>query len=218
MAETHHNSAERAPSTAGRTINYAAVYDLGYVLLFGLDRKLWHAVLELGEVSPGEKLLDVGCGTGRLALAVHSAVGPSGEVHGIDAAPEMIKVARRKAARAGADVHFHVGAFEEMPFEDGYFDVITNTLVMHHLPGEVKRHGFREARRVLKPGGRFIAVDFESPSSGLGGVLSRRLFGRHLGQAAISESLDLLREAGFTELESGRATIGWLSYARAVSA
>jgi ubiquinone/menaquinone biosynthesis C-methylase UbiE len=206
-----------APQTEGRTINYARVYDLGYTLLGGLDRRLWRMVLELAQVSPGEKLLDVGCGPGRFVLAAGAAVGPSGEAYGIDAAPEMISVARRKSARAGSAAQFHVGPFEEMPFQDGYFDVITSTLVMHHLPTEVKKKGFPEARRVLKQGGRFIAVDYESPESGLHGLLSRVFFGRHLGHARISDSLGPLREAGFTDLESGRTSISWLSFLRGIS-
>jgi ubiquinone/menaquinone biosynthesis C-methylase UbiE len=218
MTTRHHNYAEGAPSTAGKTIQRAGIYDLGYFLMFGLDSRLWRMVLELAGVSPGEKFLDVGCGTGRLALAASAAVGPSGEAHGIDAAPEMITVARRKAARARAAAKFHVGPFEEMPFESRYFDVITSTLVMHHLPPEVKRDGFLEARRVLKAGGRFIAVDYQSPPAGSAGLLSRLFLGRHMGHAAIEDSLDLLREAGFSELESGRCSIRWLSFARGTSA
>jgi len=217
MTPHHQEHTGEATPTAGRAIHYAGVYDLGYTLLFGLDRRLWRMALELAQVAPGDSLLDVGCGPGRFVLAAGDAVGPSGEAHGIDAAPEMITVARRKAARAGANVQFHVGPFEEMPFEDSHFDIITSTLVLHHLPDEVKRKGFSEARRVMKPGGRFIAVDFESPEAGLHGLLSRLFFGRHLGHAKIRDSLDLLREAGFTDLESGRTSISWLSFVRGTS-
>jgi demethylmenaquinone methyltransferase/2-methoxy-6-polyprenyl-1,4-benzoquinol methylase/phosphoethanolamine N-methyltransferase len=212
MTPLHREDTGEAPSTEGKTIHYAGRYDLGYALLFGVDRRLWRMVLELARVAPGENLLDIGCGTGRLVLAAGAAVGPSGEAHGIDAAPEMISVARRKASRAGAAVHFSVGAFEDMPFEDGHFDVLTSTLVMHHLPAEVKRKGFSEARRVTKPGGRFIAVDYEAPEAGLPRFLSRLFLGHHMGNAQIRNSLDLLREAGFTDLESGRTSISWLSF------
>jgi ubiquinone/menaquinone biosynthesis C-methylase UbiE len=214
----HQEPAEQAPRTEGSTIGYARLYDLGYSLLFGLDKRLWRMVLELAGVSTGERLLDVGCGPGRFVLAASAAVGSSGEAHGIDAAPEMIEVARHRAARAGVNAQFHASAFEEMPFQDGYFDVITSTLVMHHLPAEVKQKGFNEARRVLKPGGRFIAVDIETPEAGFHGLLTRLFLHGHLGQTRIGDSLDILRAAGFTDLESGRTTISWLSFVRGVSA
>lgn len=217
MTPPVHKKIDSSPRTAGSTMNCASFYELGNVLLFGLDRRLWSMVLEIADVSTGEKLLDVGCGPGRLVLAAAEALGASGEAHGLDAAPNMIKVARRKAARAGVDARFHLSAFEELPFEDGYFDVITSTFVMHHLPGEVQRKGFAEARRVLKPGGRFVAVDLESPESGLHGMLVRAFFGRHLGRAKIADSVDLLREAGFTDLESGRTTVSWLSFVRGIT-
>jgi ubiquinone/menaquinone biosynthesis C-methylase UbiE len=107
-----------APETEGITIRWAALYDPVVALLSrlsGRKRGLEKATLELAGLAAGEKVLDVGCGTGTLALAVQGQVGPEGEVHGIDAAPEMVAVARRKAVKAGVDLDFR-GSDRGHPF------------------------------------------------------------------------------------------------------
>lgn len=207
-------SADSAPATSGGTIRKARLYDLGCTLLFGMDRRLWRMVVELAEMNQGESVLDVGCGPGRLALAAGAVVGPTGEAYGIDAAPEMIEVARRKASRSGANVHFQVGLIEDMPFEDGRFDVVTNTLVMHHLPEDVKRKGLAEVRRVLKPGGRFVAVDIRSPDTGPHALLAHLFVGHHMGPSDIGEAVGLMDAAGFAGTSTGRTSISWFSFAR----
>jgi len=196
----------------------ARTYDLGYYLLFGLDARLWRMVLELARVGPGQSVLDVGCGTGRLTLAAAGMVGPDGEACGIDAAPEMIQVAREKAVRAHSRATFEVGLIEDIPFEDGRFDTVVNTLVMHHLPDEVKSDGSREIWRVLKPGGLFLAVDLQLPSKGAVSSVARLFLSHHMEGSDIADSLGYLRDAGFTETESGPTSSSYFAYARGVKA
>src|SRR3989337_789573 len=96
-----------APETKGRVIHWARWYDLGSKLMsFGRDKAIRAKALELAAIQPGEKVLDVGCGTGTLAIAASEAAGAAGEVHGIDPSPEMIEVAEKKAASAHRDVRF----------------------------------------------------------------------------------------------------------------
>ena len=93
-----HKTAD-APQTAGRVLHGARWYDLfGTVISFGRDKAIRETLLELAAPAPGETVLDVGCGTGTLALALKARVG-TGEVHGIDASPEMIDVAGRRRRR-----------------------------------------------------------------------------------------------------------------------
>jgi len=108
-----------APETEGIVIRWASLYDPFVAILVRLaggKEGLEAATLEQAQLAPGDRVLDVGCGTGSLALAAKAQVGPEGEVQGIDAAPEMIDVARGKAASAGMDVAFRVGLVEDIPF------------------------------------------------------------------------------------------------------
>jgi ubiquinone/menaquinone biosynthesis C-methylase UbiE len=206
-----------APETEGITIRWAGHYDLVVGLLSRMAGGKWspaRAALELAGLAPGEKVLDVGCGTGTLALAAREQVGAQGEVHGIDADLEMIAVARRKAGKAGVDLDFQVGLIEDIPFPDDQFDVVLSSLMIHHLPGEdLKRRGFAEIRRVLRPGGRLLVVDFEPPTEGL----LRLVLGHILGHQRMMENdvrtlTALVESAGFTEVEVGRTSHRLLSF------
>jgi demethylmenaquinone methyltransferase/2-methoxy-6-polyprenyl-1,4-benzoquinol methylase/phosphoethanolamine N-methyltransferase len=198
-----HNKTARAdaPKTAGRVIHWARFYDLfGKIISFGRDDAIRKKLVALAAPAPRENVLDVGCGTGTLAIALRSKVG-EGEVHGIDASPEMIEVAREKAAKMGSNVDLQVALIEEIPFSAASFDLVTSSLMLHHLPDELKRRGFVEIRRVVKPGGRFLAMDFAAHShSFLGHLLS--VFGHARGESMVDKLTPMLKEAGFDDVEA----------------
>jgi len=147
----------------------------------------------------------VGCGTGTLALALTSRVG-TGAVHGLDASPAMIDVAKEKAAKAGSAIDFQVALIEAIPFPAATFDLVTSSLMLHHLPDGLKRTGLAEIRRVLKPGGRFLALDFAAhspsplgPGRALGHLLS--ILGHSRGESMVDKLMPMLKDAGFSDVE-----------------
>jgi len=202
-----------APQTEGRTVRWARLYDLGTILLsFGRVSRLHRKTVELAGIAPGQRVLDVGCGPGRLALLARTHAGPEGEVCGIDPAPEMIALARRKAA-AGVEARFEVGVIEGLPYPDDHFDVALSSLMLHHLPDDLKRRGLAEIRRVLKPAGRFVAVDFgATPGHGLGHVLC--VLGLRTGSDHAERLRQMLQEAGFEAVETGSAGQRGLAFVR----
>ncbi len=191
----HHKTAE-APETTGRVIRWARWYDLvGRKISFGRD-----TLIQLAAPAPGENVLDVGCGTGTLAIALHAKVAP-GDVHGIDASPQMIEVANEKSAKAGLDVDFQVALIEAIPFPEHSFDLVTSSLMLHHLPDDLKRTGLAEIRRVLKPGGRFVAMDLATEShSRLGHLLS--ILGYGWGESVVDKLAPMMKGAGFSQVET----------------
>lgn len=197
--------------TRGRTLGHKAhSYDLAATLL-GMGPTFRELTMQLAQVEPGHKVLDVGCGTGSLTIVAKAWAGPAGEVHGIDAAPEMIAVARRKAAQARVDVDFQVGLIEDIPFPDDQFDVVLSSLMIHHLPGDdLKRRAFIEIHRVLKPGGRLLVVDFEPPTNPVLRTLATLFLGHYnMMQTDVRAYPAMMEAAGFTGMEMG-ATSHWL--------
>jgi ubiquinone/menaquinone biosynthesis C-methylase UbiE len=163
----------------------------------GMLRKM---TVDGASIQPGDSVLDVGCGTGEITLRAKLRTG-NGQVYGIDPAPEMIAVARKKAAHKKLDIDFRVGVIEALPFPDSSLDVVTSSLMMHHLPDDLKRRGLAEIYRVLKPGGRLLIADFMRPT---GSLLNHLFiaFTRHRGlKTGIQDLQKLLNEAGFTQVK-----------------
>lgn len=195
--------------------SHAWYYDaLAWALTLGRERALRERLVEAARLAPGEAVLDAGCGTGSLAIAAKRRVGASGTVHAIDAAPEMIARARDKAARAGVDVAFETARAEALPFPDAHFDVVLSTLMLHHLPGPVRRAFAAEIRRVLRPGGRVLAVDFEAPTRRRKGLIAR--VHRH-GGVPMRDVLGLLDSVGLRVRETGAVGVSDLQFALATA-
>ena len=158
---------EPAPETRGAVMNWQArFYDLGCRLI-GLGPAFRARTLAFAALREGERVLDVGCGTGVLTRMAAQAVGSAGFAVGVDPAPRMIAVARRNAVRADNRAEFRLGVIERLPFPDASFDAVLSSFMLHHLPPDLKRDGLREVYRVLRPGGRLLAVDLDRPSQPL---------------------------------------------------
>jgi ubiquinone/menaquinone biosynthesis C-methylase UbiE len=120
---------------------------------------------------PGMRILDVGCGTAALGLSVSERIGVTGKVYGLDLSRAQVLHAKRKAAKAHADVRLFQGSMDTMPFENNAFDAAVSNLAFHEVSAEVRRGAIREIARVLKPGGFFALVDWARPRWSLGGLL-----------------------------------------------
>ncbi len=196
-------------TTGGIVLHSAAAYDvLLSTLSFGRERAFRRGILSRANLKPGERVLDIGCGTGTTAIIAKELVGAEGSVCGIDASPEMIARARRKASRARVQIDFVQAAAESLPFADGQFDAVLSSMMLHHLPAAVRRQCALESRRVLKPGGRVFAVDFTTPPRQKGIIAH---FHRH-GHISFAELVDMFRLVGMTVQSSGSAGLFDLHY------
>ena len=203
------NTVQTAPATKGLVLHWAARYDLlVWLLTHGRDRAFREKLVNLARLTTGEAVLDVGCGTGSLAIVAGRKVGPAGTVCGIDPSPAMIARARWKANKAGTDGTFETGVAEALPFSGATFDVVSSTLMLHHLPRPVRQQFVREVRRVLKPTGRLLIVDFAAAQEKTGLLAHVH---RH-GHVDPRQIVSLLEEGGFHPIESGRVGISSLQF------
>jgi ubiquinone/menaquinone biosynthesis C-methylase UbiE len=199
-----------APQTKGQTIPWASFYDaMVWLVSFGKDRAIRKKTVELAQIRPGDRVLDVGCGTGDLTIAAKALAGPSGAVYGTDASPKMIDLAQRKAVRAGIEVTFQVDLIENITFPDNQFDVVLSSLMMHHLPDDLKREGLAEIHRVLKPGGRLLIVDMESASGGsvfqrFSDVMIQLHGGHQRMQSNVKKLIPFVEAAAFIDVETDK--------------
>lgn len=193
--------------TNGLTIHWAGMYDVlvRMILLGGGEEKLRESIVKLAKIQPGASVLDVGCGTGTLAITAKRISPATVKVYGTDAAPEMIEKAREKAANAGLQVDFQPGLVEAIHFPDASLDVVLSSFMLHHLPGELKQRAFAEIYRVLKPGGRLLVVDFEPPKGGVSRHVLTFMLGQGMMMIDNTRVPPLLAAAGFVALESGNA-------------
>lgn len=154
--------------TRGRTLDHAApVYDLlAPIMTLGLEGRYRRRAIELLGLQGSERVLDIGCGTGILTRQLAEALDGShqDQVVGIDAATKMIDVARRKAGNL-ANVQFKTALAEHLPFADASFDAAVSTFFFHHIDLNLKTRSLAELLRVLKPGGRAVIVDVDTPTN-----------------------------------------------------
>ena len=194
--------------TSGHVLHWARAYDaLVWVLTLGNERRFRQRLAELARLDAGQSVLDVGCGTGALAIAAKGFVGAGGEVTGVDPSPEMVARAKRKAAKAGVDVRFEVGTIEALPFPDAAFDTALSTLMLHHLTDDGLEKGLGEVARVLKAGGRFLAVDI-GDTGGQGHHPFLRL-GKH-GDFDLDTRVPALEGAGLRVVDCGDVGQGFV--------
>jgi arsenite methyltransferase len=156
----------------------------------------------LGDIEPGERIVDCGSGAGADALIAARIVGPAGRVVGIDMTPEMLAKARASAAEAGLkNVEFREGVLEALPVETGWADVVISNGVLNLVAD--KASALAEMFRVLRPGGRLQAADIvlERPVSASAKQDVSLWTGCIAGGLLADELQDLIIGAGFQTVE-----------------
>ena len=170
------------------------IYDpLTTVLGMGRVRR---TLLEQAAIRSYSRVLDVGCGTGSLAVHIKQRH-PSVDVVALDPDVRALAKGQRKARRAGIPIQFDRGFADALTYPDESFDRVFSSVMFHHLERDEKSRALRDIRRVLKPGGRFHLVDFVAPAAN--GTPSRLHSHHRLTENAEHHVLALLTQAGFAD-------------------
>ena len=157
--------------------------------------------LEQADIRPHDRVLDLGCGTGTMAMLIRQR-SPESAVVGVDGDPKVLNVARMKAAKAGLAIPFDEALADRLPYPDASFDRVLSSLVLHHLTRDDKLGALREVHRVLKPGGGFHLADFGPPVGWYARALARLV----TSGARLHENLQgclprLMADVGFLEIK-----------------
>jgi ubiquinone/menaquinone biosynthesis C-methylase UbiE len=199
---------------AGRH-SFLPFYD-PFTALLGAERERRRLVGQ-AELRSGQHALEVGCGTGSLALQI-KRLNPQVEVVGLDPDTKALDRARRKAARAGFSVQFDQGYADRLPYPDASFDRVFSSLMFHHLELADKAQMLSEIRRVLKPGGRLELLDLV-PAAKKHRLMPRFLHGHELMKDNSEERIiALMKEAGFGDARRvgyGHMLVGRTGYYQA---
>lgn len=164
-----------------------------------------HSLVEQARISPDDRVLDLGCGTATLTMLIKRSC-PDAAVSGIDGDPNILKIARAKAEKAGLDIEFEEGMAFALPYADASFERVLSSLVLHHLSPADKLRACKEVFRVLGPRGEFHVADFGPPHTLLMrlALLPMQL---HHASDSFTENIegrlpDVFRSAGFRSVEA----------------
>ena len=167
------------------------------------DKRYKGRLIEQAQIQPGMRVMDLGCGTGKLAIMAKQAQ-PNAEVVGLDADPEMLKMAYAKNNQEKLDVKFEVGFTNNLPYPDASFDRVLSSIMIHHLKTPDKEKTAREIYRVLKAGGQLHVIDFGKPRTLYGKLLGPFLHKFEEANDNIDGKLPIMfQEAGLKVQEKG---------------
>jgi ubiquinone/menaquinone biosynthesis C-methylase UbiE len=179
---------------------------------------LHRQLVDQARIQPEQRVLEIGCGTGNLAILI-KRLHPDAEVVGMDPDPKALARAQRKAGREALSMQLDRGFAEELPYPDASFDRVLSALMFHHLGPEEKERTLEEARRVLKPGGSLHLLDFGGEQVRSDGFLTRLHHRSKRLRDNFGERIPtLMGEAGFadpTEVAHRVTIAGRLTYYRA---
>jgi ubiquinone/menaquinone biosynthesis C-methylase UbiE len=180
-----------------------------FTRLLGLDGAR-RELLRQADLRPGQRVLDIGCGTGGL-IVLAKRLSPEVEAIGLDPDPKALARAERKAQRAGVHVTFERGFSDALDFGEASFDRVFSSFMFHHLERHEKARTLLAVRRVLKPDGSLHLLDFDGPDTA-GHRTHRRGVHSHHRLAVNNERtiLSLFSESGLTNATrtEQRAVVG----------
>lgn len=157
-------------------------------------------LLAQADVRSGQSALEIGCGTGNLALLMKRSH-PDVLVTGLDPDGPSLDIARRKGGRADVDVAWDSGVAQALPYPDGAFDLVMSSLMLHHLEPDQRGEALREVRRVLTADGSLHVVDVGGRTDPADGVLARAASrSARLGGNYADGLLTAMQEAGFADV------------------
>ena len=193
---THHET-HYVPA-AGHDV-FLRFYD-PIIRLLMRERTLREKFLEQADIGRNHHVLDLGCGTGTMAILIRQRR-PESTVVGVDGDPKVLDIARRKAAKTSLSIQFDESLADRLPYSDGSFDRVLCSFVLHHLTYDGKIGALREARRVLKPGGSFHLADFGPPVGRYAALVARLVArGEQLRENPEGRLSQLMATAGFQEI------------------
>ncbi|SET20812.1 Ubiquinone/menaquinone biosynthesis C-methylase UbiE [Nitrosomonas marina] len=188
----------------------------------GYGMRFWYALMIQAGLANGQRVLDLGCGTGSLAVLIEQYY-PGIDISALDCDHAMLIQAGRKAAQRQADIHFVRAFAEQIPYPDHHFDRILSSLLFHHLSSDSKALAASELLRVLKPGGELYVMDWGRAAN----RLMRCLFYTvqlvdgfdNTSDNVAGRLPDIFERAGFCEvvqLQAVNTAFGTLAFYRAV--
>jgi SAM-dependent methyltransferase len=215
MAQAHKSQSRAHPHAghgSGGHLVQPRLHKYAAALWFlGQRRRVYDRLVALSGVQEGDRVLDVGCGTGYLTVRAAHAVGPTGRVVGADPAAEVIEYARSVSPPR---CDFHVAGGDAIPEREASFDVVVSSLAVHHIPPKERPLAMREMYRVLRPGGRLLIADFRPPRNRALNRLIGAVSGPAMQHNPIDELHGLIADAGFEVIGSGDRW-PWLRYVQA---
>lgn len=184
----------RPVNDGARDQRFAQAYDLFTRAAFlGQRDNIYRRLARDAGIMPGDRVLDLGCGPGQLTRAAAALAGSTGQVIGLDASPGMVAYATRQGGE------YVVGDAARPGFTDASFDVVVSALALHHVAWGDRDEVFRQAKRLLVPGGRLLVAEFVPPFGALGMAVMRG-FGEQIADLPRQDLVERMQRAGFTEI------------------
>jgi ubiquinone/menaquinone biosynthesis C-methylase UbiE len=204
-----------ADDRSGGLIVRPHAYECTVALCFlGRRPGTYDRLVKLAGITGGQRVLDVGCGTGYLSRRAARATGPTGSVVGVDPSQPVIAYARRKSP---AWCTYHATTGDTIAESDASFDAALSSLAIHHIPPEQRAATLHEIHRLVRPGGHLVIADFRPPRNPIANHLIGATAGHAMQHNRVSDLPGLIMAAGFTVTGTGDLR-PMLSYVTAVRA